>query len=331
MASFAVSVDPSVDNGFRSISSSDIDLSDYLSAKREYSNLTLRPVLVEKKDSSPLVAQLELLGKGVIANYRDAYYHVEILNEDINQFSLCDALNAGMTLLNIIEDEDMFLIPIELADINDHRMDKRILLSRRNAAVGLPDYVDDHLSWTRSGYGYDRENLIWMLATTLVDDEILLYAALFIREAFRDYQFLSNDDVVKALSESEQLPDTISEGVRIENAIHNCYKAIEAIYGGNLPQKETKIVKKFKEKGIDLTQLVGYKFEEIEQQPAIDKVVRLRSSRNFKSAHGRIHANRKSTLYELMDFQQLAIYLVMSAIFPRTGVNILHPVVAEQG
>jgi hypothetical protein len=323
MASFTVSNESS-----RSISSADIDLSDYLSVKQGYSNITLRPVLIEDGGSLPLVAQPELLGSAIAAHYFEAYYHVEIFNESINQFLLCDSLNAAMALLGMPEDEGMLLIPVELGDINDRRINKKTLLSRRNAVVGERNYPDDYIDWIRSSYGYDLQNLIWTLATTLVEDEVLLYAALFIREAIRDYQFRSNCDVEKALHDIEQLPETISESVRIENAIHNCYKAVEAIHGGNLPKDEAKIIRSFQGKEIDLTQLTGFKFEGIALKPAIEKVIALRKSRNYKSAHGRIGANRKSTFYELMDFQKLAIHLVMSAIYPRTGVNILHPVVA---
>ena len=331
MASFTVPIPVHHGKGSKSISSSDVILSEYLAAKVEYSNLVLRPILIVDKDSTPLVAHPELLGNATAAYYRQAYYHVEILSDDFNSFSLSDALNAGMALLEISENENMFLIPIEPTDILGQSMDRKTLLYRRNTAVGLPDYYyDDGISWTRSGYGYERQNLIWMLATTLAEDEELLYAALFIREAIRDFQFLSRDDVIKTIHESEQHPDTISDGVRIENAIHNCYKAIEAIHGGNLPQNEVKIVKSFQKFGIDLTEMVGYKYEENKQQSAIEKIINLRNSRNFKSAHGRIGANRKSTFYELMDFQQLARYLVLSAINQRAGVNILHPVIPEQ-
>jgi hypothetical protein len=326
MASFAVKVDSKADEGSRVLTSSDVDLSEYLAAYREYADLVIRPLIVETDDDRPPSFTFSHEAKAIFANYNDAYYHVEITSNDIDQYSLVDALNAAMALLEIREDEDLFFIPVEPTDINDQRITKRTLLSRRNAAVGLPAHFDDYIDWSRRGFDYRLDDLIWMLATTLIDDEVLLYAALFVRESLRDYQFRSQDDVLKAIAEIEQHPDTISEGVRIENAIHNCYKAIEAIYGGNLPQKASKIVKSFEKKGIDATELVGYKIEEIEQQPAIDKIINLRSSRNFKSAHGRIKVDRKSTYYELMDFQQLARYMVTRAIYPRTGVTILYAV-----
>ena len=73
-----------------------------------------------------------------MASYRQAYYHLEVFCEDIDKFSLYDALNAAMALLQIPEDGDLFLIPIEVTNIDDQRMDERVLLSRRNAAAGLP-------------------------------------------------------------------------------------------------------------------------------------------------------------------------------------------------
>ena len=233
MASFIVPVDHEEVLKRGGVSSSDINLNEYLSSTREYSKLILGPVLIEDMNDLPTVSRPELLGESVAARYDKAYYQVESLDKEINRYMICDALHPAMAPLQVSHEEGMFLIPINLNDIKDHRIDKRTLLTRRNRAIGLPDYVDNYIDWERTGYPYQTEDLIWRLATTLIDDEVLLYAALFMREAMRDFQLLSNDDVVQAINAREQIPDTISDGVRVENAIHNCYKSIEAIYGGN--------------------------------------------------------------------------------------------------
>lgn len=137
----------------------------------------------------------------------------------------------------------------------------------------------------------------------------------------RDYLFIGGE-VRDVLDDHESHPDTISEGVRIENTMHNCYKAVEAIHGGNLPHDDGKVVRKFAQQGIDLSTPVGYSRGPLKREPAIDKLVRLRRIRDYKAAHGRITRDRKSSFYELMDHQRLVRFIVAKAIEARCGISI---------
>ena len=82
---------------------------------------------------------------------------------------------------------------------------------------------------------------------------------------------------------------------------------IEAILCGNLPEEQAKIERGLREKGIDPLAMVGYSHHGIHpKEQLIAKVLKLRTARNERTAHGRIHAGRKSTYYEVMDYQALA-------------------------
>jgi hypothetical protein len=286
------------------LSTRDIKLSSYLAARMDYGEVIVRPILVERSDA-PSVPNIELTGREAVASYRTSLYHVEVLDSAISRASLSDAIHAAMSLLDVAPEED-------------------VLLRCRNAAVGLPVHVEDFSLRERTGYSYAVHKSMWDFATALVATEVLLYASLFVREATRDHRFYAGD-VSGMLANHKSYPRIISEAVRIENAVHNCYKAIEAIHGGNLPTDKQKIVRNFGGLGIDLIQPIGYHNAEITREPVIDKIMRLRHSRDWKSAHGRITADRKSTYYELMDFQQLARYIVLEAIRAKTGVTASPP------
>lgn len=116
---------------------------------------------------------------------------------------------------------------------------------------------------------------------------------MFLREAYRDFQFFGGE-IREILMNYTKLPETISEAVRIESSIHNCYKCIEAVRGGNLTSDLRKLRGKFSEKGVNLGEFVGYEYEDIAREPAINEIEGLSETRNFKSAHGGIKGIEKA-------------------------------------
>jgi hypothetical protein len=76
---------------------------------------------------------------------------------------------------------------------------------------------------------------------------------------------------------------------------------------GNLSEEQVKIERGLRDKGVDPLAMVGYSHHGIHpKEHLVAKVLKLRKARNEKTAHGRIHAGRKSTYYEVMDYQALA-------------------------
>jgi beta-galactosidase beta subunit len=76
--------------------------------------------------------------------------------------------------------------------------------------------------------------------------------------------------------------------------------------------------------GVNPDEKVGYVHHGIHPKQRIsDKIVALRKARNEKAAHGRIHADRKSTYYEICDFQALAksfLLLHLRHKYPDVGI-----------
>lgn len=313
-----------VDVGYIS-SSDDVDVDKWLASRRDYNGVVLRPVFVLNSPTDSNVAHPEMFGKGTVASFPKALYEVEITTDEFDQHALCDALLAAMALQEEPFDGQLVFIPIPNDGIPEDRT-----ISTATATAWYDNSFDEvpelplaeTLFSMRSGFTYQFDDTLWMFATTIADDEEFIYASIFLREALRDYMFIGGE-VKEVLRDTSTRPSSIAMAARIENAVHNCYKAVEAVSGGNLPQKTSKVVRKFKKLGVDLETEVGYKSEFVEREPAIDKLERLRHSRDWKAAHGRIHANRKSTFYELMDFQQLTRFILFEAMRQRAQVPVM--------
>ena len=74
---------------------------------------------------------------------------------------------------------------------------------------------------------------------------------------------------------------------------------------------------------------MGFQYGDIEPESAIDKLSKLRKSRNYKAAHGRIHRNRKSSVYELVDYQQLTRWVLFQAINFRMDQYVYMPIIGN--
>jgi hypothetical protein len=149
-----------------------------------------------------------------------------------------------------------------------------------------------------------------------------LYAALFLRASFSEYIFLG-DEIEETILKNDG-PLFVHDAVRAENAVHNAYKVIEAIWGGSLPKDVTKVERGLQDKGIDPHAMVGYDHHGIHPKvQLVAKVLALQKARNERAAHGRIDAGRKSTYYEIMDYQALAhaaLTMHIRHLWPRCGL-----------
>ena len=302
-----------------------IKVDDYKVAKREFSKFILRPLFLDLGENVRDAPHLEPMSEHAsVAAYRQARYEIEILDNSITSHALTDALHAAFALFEIQEHEVLGLFEVDDSKIPHTRVvSEKVLGEWYESTTGIPLTTHERkaIFLTCSLYGWNLEEVVWDIVSGTINNDVLMYAMLFVREAIRDYTF-DHGDIREIIDSYTEAPPTISEAVKIENAIHNLYKAIEAIHGGDLPNDNRKIVRKFAEKGIDLTQLVGYNYGPVCQEQAIDKLSRLRTKRNYKAAHGRIGGDRRTTFYELLDYQQLVRFIVLEAVRCLGGVHI---------
>lgn len=316
-----------------SICSRDIDIDNYLSAKRDLTNIRLAPILIELEQQKCDVAHSEFVrklnislhlydGKMIGVTYDKARHHLKLKNDSFSKQYISDALNAAISLVTMSFVDTLTIIPISEKDLPENRKVPYSTFVRwlaKEYEIPVESLSTESLS--SSSFGAIKDHECLELLDRLLGDEKLLYPLLFFREGLKDSTEIIFDE--REIIESRgSKPLTLSESVKMENCIHNFYKAIEASYGGNLPQDETKIIDKFKVKGVDTEELVGFEREDLVKEKVVKKIIKLRNTRNFKSAHGRIAGDRKSSYYEVLDFQYLCRHVLYSVIKERLEINL---------
>jgi hypothetical protein len=306
-------------------------LPNYLSSKRNYKNFYLKPVILECPDDRYNAVSISNIGKSknnpslnvVGLSYQNSRYMLTTKTGAFNRFSIIDSLNATIAIILSATDSGN----INIVEVTENRVaEDRLLASidlRKNVVIqtGLSEsaYIDNTI-WNYQSFGLECNLKVLEVADLLIGDKKLLYASMFYREAVLciNEEIGSPDDYMN--SENEK-PLTISEAVKLEGALHGFYKVLEAIYGGVLASKQDNILRTFESNNVDLNHVVPNFFAKQEEK-AIEKVIRLRSLRNGRAAHGGRFENRVSTYAELYDNQQLALNILKWTIKGKYRVNI---------
>lgn len=318
-----------------SISSSDFDVDKYLSAKREYKHLCLTPIIIDAQNSGHHVANPEFVrkirpsldlydGKMVGVRYNQSRYHLKIISGSFPKQHIFDGLNAAISLVTCSFVDCLSLVSLSEKEIpGDRKVPYTKFREWIAREYGIPLVSVSSECLSSSSFGAVKDHETFELLDGLLGNEQLLYALLFFREGLKDSTEIVFEER-EILDSRESKPLTLTESVKMENCIHNFYKSIEAIYGGNLPQDQTKIIKRFKKRGVDLEAKLGFEREGLAKEKAIKKLFKLRDTRNFKSAHGRIAGDRRSSYYEVLDFQYLCRHLLYSVIREWIHIDLYH-------
>lgn len=299
-------------------------LKQFLSARRTIGeiSLDLQPLIISfrKEANSKRGWSYELDTDSICIGHADALYQLSIDAAVLDVEKLIDAIHGARALNRSLIELDIEAIEIDPEKIPANR---QMLVSQvPTIMLSAGPLFSDSSFRHRSGAGGSEDAQTWRLVPYLLKDETLLYAALFLRASFHEFIF-SGDGIEDAILENDG-PNFIHDAVRAENAIHNAYKAVEAIWGGTLPAKVNKLEGGLSTRGIDPGLLVGYAHHEIHpKERIVDKLIDLRKARDQRAAHGRIHAERKSTYYEILDYQALAatiLNLYMKHKFPELSL-----------
>ena len=113
-----------------------------------------------------------------------------------------------------------------------------------------------------------------------------------------------------------QTPETISVQTRLENALHNAFKAVKAVIG-DPPKDERRLDAKLQAIGLDPKAWVGYKTA----QPLHSVIRTMSEARDKKAAHGST-PDRAITVAEMLEFQACARLLVWAAVEKEHGTAI---------
>lgn len=312
-----------ISSEFFPIDSKGID--EYLASVRKYEKIEIQPVLIQTDKPLEFSGwQFSPCGGYSKVACSQGIYEVRLRDSKLGASDLLDVLHGMLAFMHSVSPDELIAIPIEEGSIPPSRI------------IGIDDAVrlyKSTLPYTSDVYDYNVVFLdswsrhsefdvnLWRLVAHVIGDEEVAYASLFLRAAFEKYLFLG-DDIEDVILRHEEVPSRILEAVDVENAIHNAYKVVEAIYGGTLSSDWDHVVKRLAAKGINTAELVGYTNHDIfKREPMLEKIKRLKQARDDRAAHGRVHQNRRNTFYELMDYQELVRQLLGAHIqmkYPQT-------------
>lgn len=155
--------------------------------------------------------------------------------------------------------------------------------------------------------------MMWKWGPFLLDSPPLFDACNFLLLSLSEFAFLG-DTIREVLADPSAFPPRKEDQVRVEEAIWNAFRAIEAIIGE--PNKDDrKFFQQLRAWSIDPLEPVGY-YDDVE--PIFKKVRKIQANRDSRAAHGRRgHKARREgpiTYYELMDAQKLAQHIICWAM-----------------
>lgn len=276
--------------------------------------LRIQPLLIKREETIGRYSK-ELTEKSVAVSCFGLFYQLTVDDSVISQSNLLDSIYAALALLEHVG-KDILLFPISAVDIPVSRVltKEEALQLYRHALPNVSSLFANSVFDSQWHSTFQFDQTLWEIVTRIADNEKVIFACNFLMSSYSEYQFMG-DSIGEVILAHEEVPQYINEAVKLENAIHNCYKVVEAICGGTLPTSQKKLKNKLENIGIDPNELVGYEtYGVFKKEKIITKIEALRLARNERAAHGRIHKDRKSTFYELMDYQSLANALLVMFI-----------------
>jgi len=241
--------------------------------------------------------------------------------DDIAATRLAEAFLYGMSLLHgpMIEDDPGSLIlrvpdsmvngataiqPETLIELERSRPPEERDLDYPYSAVG-------GISATTA----DRHEVAWRIAAVTFDNETLFDATRFLKRSHDNF-YVYPGQIREVACDRQASPPSSSHQTHFEDALHNAFKAIEAVIG-DPPKDDRKFFDKIKAIGIDPAEPVGY-----DERLPISTVIRtMNEARDKRSAHGST-GRRTIRPAELLDFQACADVIVLAAIERARGSSV---------
>jgi hypothetical protein len=154
----------------------------------------------------------------------------------------------------------------------------------------------------------------WGIARALYDNQYLFNSANFLKSS--QEKFFVWPGQLDEVIEDTSIAKAGWEQTRLEDALLNAYKTVEAIIG-DIPKDERKYFSKLESIGIDPHETVGYA-----PKKELHIVIReMNDQRDKKAAHGRT-PNREITIGSMLEYQACARYVLVSAIENYLGESI---------
>jgi len=169
---------------------------------------------------------------------------------------------------------------------------------------------------TSSSTSKEPYEVAWRLLPLLLQREDLFDAVRFLKASKEEF-YVYPGQIREVLSKADSTSTTKREQNILEAALHNAFKAIEAVIG-DPPRNDEKLFARLRAIRLDPHEIVGH-----ENKEELFKVIRkMNLARDKKSAHGSTR-NRTLTLGEVFDYQCCSKYVVYCALESALGHPLL--------
>jgi hypothetical protein len=156
---------------------------------------------------------------------------------------------------------------------------------------------------------------VWKIAPLIFHDEQIRRSVRFLKSSDESFHVYPGE-IAEVLDNPHEAAITGYDQNRIENALQDAFKAVEAVIG-DPPKDDRKLFAKIGSIGLDPNELVGYS-----NKTPLHQVIRdMNGARDKKAAHGST-SDRKITTLEMMEYQACANYIVWAAIESKMGHTI---------
>ena len=161
----------------------------------------------------------------------------------------------------------------------------------------------------------DSFEAAWRIAGATFTDNQLFEATRFLKSSHDNF-YIYPGQIRQVASDPEMVPLTSSHQTDFENALHNAFKAVEAVIG-DPPKDDRRFFRKLREIGLDPLEEVGYTAKK-----PIHQVIRaMNQARDAKAAHGSTR-DRAIKATDLLNYQTCSGYVLTAALEAKIGAPI---------
>lgn len=203
-------------------------------------------------------------------------------------------------------------------DLSCFRIPMNLIRGRKKVYLGELAQLEEKRPWNEritefpiniigssTGFIDDDVEMTWKLTTIAYNDEKYLHAFRFLKTSQENF-YVWPGQIDEVAEDKKATAENIFQQSHLENALQDCFKAIEAILG-DPPNNDEKFFRKIRSIGVDPNKVFGF-----EDKPIFQVIRDINNARDRKAAHGSTK-NRIISVRDLFVYQNCARYIVLQA------------------
>lgn len=258
---------------------------------------------------STILVEDEINKGSGIQRYLFRYPYYRKSDKAASQFANTVLLAASITFGPFLDDRD---------DLSSFRIPQELIRNRNKVYLGELIQVEETRKWDKritefpatligssTRFSHIEVERAWMLTPLLFENQQLRHAFRFLKTSQENF-FVWPGQIDDIAEEPHQTAENLFQQSRLENALQDSFKAVEAVLG-DPPKSDERLFRKIESIGVDPKMEFGF------EDKLIYQVIRdMNFARDKKAAHGST-SDRAITVGELLVFQKCARFLVLKA------------------